>query len=215
MKKKKRQKNIIQYEFHKWKKQLLIIDIIISIIVIILLGIINADYIVIAVYFLTIPYLIITRRKNSLYHLLIATLVAFVWMIIARNFYGYNQNFISILGINTFPFFAWSIGLFSVYLIYSHYEHILKQKGYARQILLFLIFFIPLLLFIETMGYHVFNIHNLATQQYPGIPICNCIHAPSWMQISYFLLGPIFFIICLILRLENPHHRITKKQIFK
>ena len=43
------------------------------------------------------------------------------------------------------------------------------------------------------MGYYLFNIHNIATSQFPGLPICNCIHAPTWMKIVYFSMGPVYY----------------------
>lgn len=195
----------IEYEFHKWRKPILTIDIIISILVIILLGFMRPDYLVIAVFFLAIPYLIFSKRKIALYHFLVSIIIAFIWMIIAKNQYGYNHKFLIILGINTFPLFAWALGLFSIYMIYSYLEHLLKEKGFIKKIILLCIIYFPLLLIIETIAYYLFNIHNLATSQFQGLPICNCIHAPSWMQISYFALGPIFFTICYLLKLENPH----------
>ncbi len=207
------EKNIkeIEYEFHRWRKPLLIIDIIISIIVIILLALIRQDYLVIGVYLLIIPYLVISERKTAFYHFLAASLVSLIWIIIAKNQYGYNQNFLTILGLNTFPLFAWAVGLFAMYLFYSYFEHfkILKGKGFIRKIILFCIFYFPILIIMETSGYYLFNIHNLTTANFPGLPICNCLHAPGWMQISYFALGPVFFAICYVLKLENPH--LTKK----
>ncbi len=201
----------IKYEFHKWKKQIVIADIVISIFIILLLGIFRPDYVVMAAYFFTIPYLLLTQRKILSYHLLVASSVAFIWMLIAKNEYRYSRDFAAIAGISMFPLFAWATGLFAIYLIYSHYEHILKKEGFIRKLLLFLAFYWLFLIVSETVVYHTFNIHNLATAEYKGLPICGCIHAPLWMQVSYFLLGPIFFTVCYILRLENPHFRIKRK----
>ncbi len=50
------------------------------------------------------------------------------------------------------------------------------------------------LISVETIAYHLFGMQNLTAAAYPGIPICNCMHAQPWMQLSYFLLGPIYFI---------------------
>ncbi|MFA5993023.1 MAG: hypothetical protein WC796_04925 [Candidatus Pacearchaeota archaeon] len=203
----KKEIDIAKYEFHKWRKTLIITDIIISLAVIILLAFIRPDYLVIAVFFLAIPYIILTQRKVVLYHFLIAALVAFVWMIIANNQYSYNQDFLKIAGINLFPLFAWAIGLFSMYIIYSYLEHLLKERGFIKKIVLFCIIFFPILIIMETFGYHTLNIHNLAASQFEGLPICNCLHAPHWMQFAYFAMGPIFFTICYLLKLENPHFK--------
>jgi len=198
----------VEYEFHKWKKQLLIADKVISIIVLVLLGVFRPDYVVIAAFFLVIPYLFLTQRKILFYHLVVAFAVALIWTLIAKNQYGYNRDFLTVEGINLYPLFAWAVGLFALYIIYSHYEHILKEQGYVRKILLFLVFYVLILIAVETIAYHAFDIHNLATASYVGLPLCDCIHAPRWMQASYFLVGPIFFTIGFVLKLENPHFKI-------
>jgi len=208
---KKNLKKEIKYEFNKWKKQLLIADKIITIIVILFLGLLSPDYVVIAAYFLIIPYLILTRRKVLFYHLMVSSAIALIWMLIANNEYLYNQDFLTIAGINLFPLFAWATGLFAIYVIYSHYEHILNEQGFIRKLLLFIAFYFPFIIGAETIGYHFFNIHNIAAAAYPGLPICDCVHAPRWMQAAYFAIGPIFFTACCILKLENPNFKIREK----
>lgn len=198
----------IKYEFHKWKKQLLIADKIFTLAIVLFLGIYRPDYVVIAAYFLLIPYLILTQRKSLFYHLLAASLVAVAWMLIAKKQYGYNHEFLTLLGINLYPLFAWAVGLFLIYVLYSHYEHMINEKGYAKQLLLFAAIYIPMLIAVETLAYHAFDIHNVATEAFPGLPICDCIHAPRWMQLAYFAMGPIFFSLCYILKLENPHFKM-------
>ncbi len=204
-------KKEIKYEFHKWKKQLLIADKLITALIILFLGLFSPDYVVIAAFFLVIPYLILTQRKILFYHLMVSSAVALVWMFIAKNEYMYNQDFLTLAGINLFPLFAWATGLFAIYVIYSHYEHILNEQGFVRKLLLFIAFYFPFLIGTETIAYHLFNIHNIAAAAYRGLPICDCIHAPRWMQAAYFAIGPIFFSVCHILKLENPHFRIVKK----
>lgn len=200
-----------KYEYHKWKKQLLIADKIISIFIVLFLGIFRPDYVVIAAYFLLIPYLFLTQRMLLFYHLIVSSGVALIWVVIAKNEYGYNIDFITIGDINLYPLFAWAIGLFFTYVLYSHYEHILKRQGYIRKILLYAAFYIPPLIAVETIAYHWSNIHNIATAAFSGLPLCDCIHAPHWMQASYFAVGPIFFTICYLLKLENPHFKIQSK----
>lgn len=200
----------ISYEFHKWKKELLYIDSILSIIVVLLLGIFKPDLVVIVAFFLIIPYLLLTQRKILIYHLIVAFLISLIWMLIAKNHYRYNQPFLSILGINLYPLFSWTIGLFVLYVIYSHYEHKLKEQTFSKKIILFIAFYWPILIIVETIAYHLFNIKNISTAIYKGLPLCSCMHAPLWMQISYFSIGIIFFLVCYKLCLENPHFRIKR-----
>ena len=205
-KKFQKSKREITYEFHKWKKQLVIADKIIYVVVVLLLGVFRPDTLMIGAYFMLYPYLFLTARKSAFYHLLVSSIIALAWVIIAKNQYGYNREMVLIFGLNSYPLFAWAAGLFGIYLIYSHWEHILKEQGWLKKMLLFIAFYWPLLISVETIAYHIFNIKNLSTAAYAGLPICDCIHAPRWMQISYLALGPIYFGICELIGLENPHH---------
>jgi hypothetical protein len=195
-----------EYEFHKWKKQLIIADKAIYVLIVILLGVFRPDTLMIAVYFLLYPYLLLTARKSAFYHLFIASIISLVWMLIANNQYGYNRNMLIVFGLNSFPLFAWASGLFAAYLIYSHWEHKFKFASPIKKMLLFIAFYWPILISVETIAYHIFNIKNLSTAVYAGLPICDCIHAPIWMQVSYLALGPLYFGICELIGLENPHH---------
>jgi len=195
-----------KYEFHKWKKQLIFADKAISLLVIILLGVVRPDVLVIGVYILLYPYLFLTARKTAFYHLYLSTLIALIWVIITNSQYGYNQEMLTIFGLNTFPLFAWASGLFAVYLIYSHWEYKLKYANFIKRMMLFIAIYWPILILVETIAYHLFDIRNLSAVIYAGLPICDCIHAPKWMQISYLAIGPIYFSICELIGLENPHH---------
>ncbi|MBI2139015.1 hypothetical protein HYU13_05470 [Candidatus Woesearchaeota archaeon] len=203
-------KSNFRLKFHKWKPQLLVLDKTLSLLIVILLGIYRPDYVIIAAYLLAIPYILITRRKLLLSHFIVSSLIALVWMLIAKGQYAYNRPFLVFSGINLYPLFGWAVGLFLIYLVYSHYEHIFFERGFLRQLLLFIAFYWPLLLAVESIAYHLFDIRNVAAAQYPGLPFCNCIHAPLWMQLSYFALGPLFFSACYLLGLENPHFAVKK-----
>jgi hypothetical protein len=125
-------------------------------------------------------------------------------MLIAKNQYHYNIAVMSIYGISIFPLFAWALGLFSVYMIYLYLEMVLKIHETIKKVILFIILYWSILISTETIAYHIFNIKNMATKMYAGLPICNCIHAPKWMQISYLLLGIIYFTISKLMKLNNP-----------
>jgi hypothetical protein len=198
---------VAQKEKSSVKNYLIFLDKLVIVLIIISMSLFRKDFVLIASFFLLIFYLIFTNRIGFFYHLIISSVITILWMIIAGTQYNYNSHFISIFGFNAFPLFAWSLGLFAAYLIYSHYERILNLNHFYSQIEFFTILYWILLICFETFSYHVLNVHNLGTAQYPGLPICDCIHAPLWMQISYFALGPIYFIVCTILRLENPHRK--------
>lgn len=163
------------------------------------------DYFLIAVYLTFLLYLFVEHRKRLFYHFLVGTGVAIGWMLIGKNEYGYNQDFAGFAGFNFFPLFAWASGLFIAYIIYRWVKEQIKFKkcDFLWNFLLFTALYWPMLIFGETVGYHVFNVHNLATAQYAGLPFCDCLHAAPWMKVAYFTLGPVFFTACYILRLEK------------
>lgn len=201
----------LKYILHKYREQLISADITVIIIGILLLGVFRPDYVVMFLYLAVMIYLLLTKRKNLVEHLLLATGLAFIWMTIAKNQYGYNQQFLTFAGYSVFPLFAWSLGLFGAYLLYSHFEHILAKKNVYLSMLWFTLGYAFALILLESLSYHVFDIQNVATGMYAGIPIGNCLHAPTWMKISYFSLGPVFISMCYILGLENPHVKIKNK----
>lgn len=193
-------------------KKFAFLDKFFLVMVFLLFSLLRPDYILIFVFVFLFPYLFMSKRKNALNHLYLSSLISLTWVIIARNEYGYNTKMLNIFGLNTFPLFGWATGLFGLYLIYSYYEEKLKLDKNWQKFLLFIGMYWPLLIIAETLGYHVFNIHNVATGVYSGLPICDCLHAPTWMKISYFSLGPIYFGLCELLGLENPHKKQKAKK---
>jgi len=201
-------KKEVEYRFNLLRRSLLFLDITFSVIILLFFGIFRPDYVVITAYFLVIPYLFFTHRRSFLYQFIIASGVSLIWMFIAKGVYNYNYNFITILGFNLFPLFSWAIGLSIVQIIYLYYEPLFKNKHFSYKLLVFVTLYWPILIFVETVAYHIFHIQNLATAKYTGLIFCNCIHAPTWVQISYFLIGPIFFIICSIINFKSPYSKI-------
>ncbi len=161
-----------------------------------LLFLIRPDYLVMWGFLLLIPFLLLTKRKTQLLNLLLAAVIGFSWMLIGGNQYGYNHSMLKLLGFNSFPLFAWPLGLFAVYLIVSR----LGIKHPFNRILVYCLVFWSLLLSAETIAYHVLFIRNIATAAYAGLPICDCLHAPHWMQAAYLLMGPIFSLLSEALR---------------
>lgn len=203
--------NFKKFRFNKLGS-LLITDNIMLFLAIFSLGKFSPDYAIMATFFLLIPYLIITNRKKLFYHFLVAIVVSFIWIFIANGKYGYSNDNIVLFGLNIFPIFGWSVALFGSYAIYSHFESKIKRKTFLKKIIIFSSLYWVGLIFVESVAYHFFNIQNITTGNYKGLPICNCLHAPVWMQITYFLMGPLYFIICSLLKLKNPHE--TKTIIF-
>jgi hypothetical protein len=38
-------------------------------------------------------------------------------------------------------------------------------------------------------------VKNLATSGHPGFPFIDALHASVWMQIAYFMMGTVYFIL--------------------
>ncbi len=177
-------------------KQMAALDRLIVLFALLSFALFRADFVVIFAYFFSGIYLLLTRRLPLLLHFSLSTAVAFMWMLFAREQYSYNREFLDLWGINLFAFFAWASGLFAINTIFSHWKKALHPYGRGVEFLAFLAFYWSLLIFAETLFYHSFGFHNLGTAQYPGLPICDCLHAPLWMQVSYFLIGPFYFLLC-------------------
>jgi hypothetical protein len=154
----------------------------------------QADLVLIMFWFIVGIYVFLTRRYISFLHFIISTSIAFLWVYCARNNYGYNYSYFSVAGMNLLPVAAWSMGLLSVSEILNHF-------GIERmrvRILFFTLLFWCALIFIETYAFHVIGIRNISTGNSNGLPFCNCIHAPWWMRIVYFSMGPAYYLITII-----------------
>ena len=195
------------------KPFLLAVDALLVTLVVALFGIFPADQVVTVAYLSTVLYLVVTKRTNLFLHFAAASAIAALWAYLGRGEYGYNHSYLVVGGVNLFPLFGWAAGLFAAYLLFSHEEHVFRLKGFARQLGLFVAIYWPLLVLAETVAYHVFDIHNVAAAAYPGLPLCDCLHAPVWMQALYFAMGPIYFAICWSLRLERkPRSPLLQKE---
>ncbi len=155
----------------------------------------KADFVLICFFILAIIVLRITERLPLIKNLLMAFVISFVWNIIAKKQYGYGFHFIKVGGINIMPFFAWGLGLFGLYVIYTHFQEWFKLKKWYQRFILFIMIYWTLLIMIEYIAYHLMKLRDIATKGYKGLPFIDCIHAPQWMQISYFSLGLIYFVL--------------------
>lgn len=133
-------------------------------------------------------------KKNSI-RLIISFTLALCWVIIANKQYNYTYEQFNIFQIPIFPIIGWTLGLF-ISIIFFEYTIIknIKKESNIKIFFYFLITYWVLLILAETIGYHIFGVTNYATAQYSGLPICDCLHAPTWMKIAYFCIGPIYYI---------------------
>ena len=193
-----------KFKFNELSK-FFIMDHIFFLIFFLFMWVFSPDLVIITIFLLIVPYLMITRRKSLIYQFFVAFLLSLIWIFIANGKYSYSNDYVIVFGFNIFPMFAWTVGLFGLYLVYSHYERILNRRSFLQKFLLFTISFWVLLIAAESIAFHIFDIRNITKAAYDGLPFCNCLHAPFWMQVAYFLMGPLFFSICSLLRLRNSY----------
>jgi hypothetical protein len=163
----------------------------------------QADIVLVSFFILAIIVLRITERLFLFKDLSIAFAISFIWNIIAKKQYNYGFHFIKIAGINIMPLFAWGLGLFGLYIIYTHFQEWFKFKKLYKKFLLFTIIYWSLLIIIEYIAYHFMGLKDMATKGYKGLPFLDCIHAPSWMQTAYFSMGLIYYISLTYLKRYN------------
>ncbi len=136
-----------------------------------------------------------TKTKKIITLIFLAILFGVGWSIFGRNEYFYNYNFGTIWGVSLFPLFLFPSGLIAAYFIYYlFFEKIFRVKNFWLQFVCFSLMYVFFLLIGETIAYYIFDVRNLGTAQYPGLPICNCLHAPRWMQTIYLIMGPVYFL---------------------
>lgn len=173
------------------KHRILLSDLSVAFFIILLISIFksHADLVLLISWPFIFVYFLLMRRIKALAHLLLATLMAVIWVQFAKEYYGYKYDYLKIFGMNTLPLMAWTLTLMGLGEVCNH----LKFK---RKILSFLIFvpsFWFLLILFETVAYHVLEIRNTMTGNYIGLPFCNCLHAPTWMKMVYFAMGPVYY----------------------
>jgi len=138
--------------------------------------------------------------KRLVSALALAFMVSFAWVFITRNQYDYNYSFANIFGLSSYPLLLWAVCLFFIFLVSEEFEKKFKINSFVKYFLGFTILYAISILVIETLGYYLLGVHNLGTLGYSGLPVCDCLHAPTWMQAGYFINGPLYFLICSFLK---------------
>lgn len=156
----------------------------------------RADFVAIAIFCISPLYFFFTARKNILIYFLISSSVAIFWQSIAGPYYGYNTEHLRIFYIDSYPLFAWAIGLFGIMVLYKHFEELFNIKNVFYKFLVFVFIYYFLLLTTENIAYFYFDIMNVQTTGSPPLPFCNCLHIPGWMQAWYLSAGPMYFVLC-------------------
>lgn len=143
-------------------------------------------------------YMSITLRKSI--SPCVALVIALVWTYLSRDMYNYNYGFAEIAGVSLYPIIGWFVALTIACAVM---DRILKKVVIPQVVgrfIFVIVMYSVALIAVETIGYHVFGVQNQQTSQYAGLPLCNCIHAPVWMQTMYFVLGPLHWLLVTLVR---------------
>jgi len=133
----------------------------------------------------------ILREKITNQYML-AFLLALVWTRYANHFYMYNRIKWNFFGIPFFPLITWAFGLTVLTIFHKGAMELFKiNKKY--NFLIWYAIYGPSLVFVEMLGYHLFNIKLIS--HYSGLPIFDCLHVPLWMKIAYFSMAALYFLL--------------------
>lgn len=174
---------------------LLLFDLVLYPVVFILFLVFRPDVVVLAAWVFAPAYCLLTKRSTFLRYLMLATAIGCIWMILSKSYVKYEVELLTIGGYQVFIMFAWAVGLFFTDLMYSNLRTKSLMRNYYVELLLFWLVFSVLLLFWETVGYHVCGIHNVLAKSYAGLPLLDCLHGPVWVKCGYFVTGPVYFVI--------------------
>lgn len=164
----------------------------------------SKEVIIITLYLSLVACLIALRHRKFLATALVAFLLSLVWTGALGDTYNYTVNTMNIAGLNLYALFAWSLGLLVGYMLYTALHRRFPLKKLWQKLALFNVIYIPLLIAAETIAYHVFGVINASTAMYGGLPLCDCLHAPLWIQFAYLAMGSVFLLLTFVAERYNP-----------
>lgn len=178
--------------YFEYSKMFFIFEIFLLILFIILFPFVRKDILIFSFY--TIIYFYIIKFKvKSIEYLGLSTIISLVWVYFAKDYYTYYPDMTTLLGLDIYPLLAWSLGLFALRELYDYF----KPKKQLKATILVIILYLIVLFIFEIISYHLLGFKN--PNDYPGLPICNCIHGPKTVQIYYITIGPIYYLLTLLL----------------
>jgi hypothetical protein len=203
------------------KKNYFFFDIVTYIICLILMMIFRPDIGMTFAFIFLVVSILLAKRYSLLKFLSISFIMALIWQIVGGKEYFYGKDFWFVAGINVFPLLVWTIGLFVAYMVFFYmFEYFVSPKSSilkknAVKLFMFIIFYWIVLITAETLAFHVFGFKNLAGAKYVGLPLCDCIHSPRWMQAVYLCMGPLYISLIYLLRSKKQYELFKKKILSK
>ncbi|GIU68945.1 MAG: hypothetical protein KatS3mg002_0181 [Candidatus Woesearchaeota archaeon] len=179
-------------KYSEYSKIFMIFEITLLLLFFILFPFVRKDILIFSFYTI-IYFYIITFKIKSIEYLGLSTIISLIWVYVMKDFYIYTPDMTTLFGLNIYTLLAWSLGLFALRELYDYF----KPKKILSSILIITILYWIILITLETVSYHIlgFKVMN----NYPGIPICDCIHGPKILQTYYISIGPIYYVLTLLL----------------
>lgn len=187
------------------KNAFLLIDLGLFALAIAAFPLIGVGAVMLLVALVSIPYFRSQSKRHLLPAFFIALAMACLWAWFAGEMYRYQESILQFGRINLYPVLFWLFGLFINMTVYDDLMRHLHRLPLWTHLVVFTLMFWAGLIFVEVMAYHVYGVRNLATMGYPGLPGCNCIHGPLWMQTSYLASGPIYFMAITLFGYHQSH----------
>jgi hypothetical protein len=161
-----------------------------------------AQYIVILLSAAFMALYLFKNKGRNWKEVALAAIITLLWVAFS-GIYHYKGTNIEFLGINLFAFFAWTAGLVALKFAYDH----LGKHKYGKAA----IFYLVLLLFFEYFFYNFLGVQ--LSSSYPGLFGFELMHAPWYSQLYYFLAGPAYLLVLIMLKKNNwlCRHKVKKK----
>lgn len=126
-------------------------------------------------------YMLMKYKKKVGQQLLIAFLIS-LWWVSYSGIYEYTTENHVLFGVNLYPLLLWTLGLVLLREVYEK----LKGNRFIKATLIYIVGIIAL----EYIGYQLLGIRLACS--YRGLFNNSIMHAPTYSQIFYFIIGPIY-----------------------
>lgn len=129
-----------------------------------------------------LAYWFIKYKHDVKHEIMLAAVISFIWAKVS-SFYVYGNGNRYFLGVNLFPFIAWTAGLV---ILKEWYESVNWKNKFQKISILYVI----IVLALEWISYNYASIQ--ISSSYGGLLGTDMLHSPLWAQIFYLSIGPIY-----------------------
>lgn len=142
---------------------------------------------------LALGYLHFVSREDVPLHFAVGLFIAFGYLCIFRNVYSYGRFDVRLLSFPLFPLLAWPTAFCLLHYLTKRVAESVGVVSAGGRVLLGYLLYVPCLLFVEYVGYHVAGIR--LESAYPSLGFLDCMHIPAPLKAVYFGNGLLFLLI--------------------